>query len=138
MNAAKYNTLRAAILSHMLGVAEYAAPANVKLRLFTAAPTAAGGGTPVSGNGYADVTIPWDGSYFPAAALDGSDTESALSQVINFGIATGGNWGTIVAVDIRDAATNALMWFATLDSSVTVNQNQGFAFNIGDLTFSET
>lgn len=135
MNAAKYNSLRKAILDHMLGVTPWVAPTSVKVRAFTVAPTAAGGGTPVTGFGYADQTINWNGSVVPAASSTGA---AALGSQIFFGFAAGGNWGTIVAIDIRRASNNELLWWATLDTPVTVNDGQGFGFNINDILWQET
>jgi hypothetical protein len=135
MTAAKYNALRQAILNHLLGIADFVKPTSVKVRLFTVAPTAAGGGTPVAGNGYTDVTIPWDGSVVPAATGLGVGTQATA---IHFGFADGGAWGTIVAVDFRRASNNELLWFATLDAPVTVADGEGFGFNAGDLVWRET
>ncbi len=135
MLAAKYNAFRKAILDHILGVAALAAPATVTLRLYTVAPTAAGGGTLVNGGGYANKTIAWDGSIVPAASALGV---APTAEDISFGAAEGADWGEIVAVDIIRGDDGALMYFATLDEPVTVLDGQGFAFNAGDLEFSET
>jgi hypothetical protein len=135
MNAAKYDVFRQRVLNHCVGVAPLTPPTSVKLRLFTTAPTSAGGGVPLSGNGYADVTIPWNGSIIPAATSLGVSTQSTL---VSFGFAAGGAWTGITAVDFRDASTNDLLWFSTFSSSVTVLDGQGFVFAIGDLVFQET
>lgn len=137
MTAAKYNTFRKQILDHAAGVTPYTPPTNVKARLFTVAPTAAGGGTPVSGNGYTDVTIPWNGTYMGAATSTGITN---LGHDLDLGFANGGNWGTIVAIDFRDAATNSLMWYATLDTPIAILDGQGLIFRAAsnDIVWTES
>lgn len=82
--------------------------------LFTTAPTDAGGGTEVSGGGYARVATAgvW------AAA---SGTSISNSAVITFGAPTA-NWGVVTHVGIYDAATAGnLLGSGALTAAKTIN-----------------
>lgn len=84
-------------------------PATFYVGLFTAAPTDAGGGTEVTGGGYARAAITRaTGSWTAASGGNGSGTNvSALSYGTTTGV-----WGTVVAFGIFDAASsgNLLVW----------------------------
>jgi hypothetical protein len=80
--------------------------------LFTVAPGETGGGTEVSGGGYARQS-------FTLTAASGGATSNAAD--ITFGPATA-NWGTIVAVGIFDAATGGnMLMYGNLATSKIVN-----------------
>lgn len=101
--------------------------------LFTAAPSDTGGGTEVSGNGYARKvtgTISVSGT---------SPTLATNSAAIEFAAASGGNWGTITHVAIFDALTsgNMLGW-AALSSSRTINDGDIIRIPAGDLDITLT
>lgn len=141
MNAAKYNVYRKAILDFQLNAGVWVPPAQVKVRLFTGAPTAAGGGVPVVGGGYLDQTIAWNGTFAPASSLVGGVTRSVLAGVVNFGVANGAAWGTeanpIRAVDFRRADNDFLMWYSIFDEPVVVLDRVGFVFDTDDITWIE-
>jgi hypothetical protein len=115
------------IIDHMLRAQAFTPPSTIYLALYTVAPTDAGGGTEVSGGGYARQ------SFTLTAASGGASSNSAD---ITFPTATA-DWGTIVAVGIFDASTggNLLMW-ANLTTSKTVNSGDTFKINAGDLDIS--
>lgn len=117
-----------ALLNHVRGGATYTPPTNLYIAAYTAAPTKAGGGTEVAGNGYIRVTIPY------GAASDGLMENSAI---VAFAAASGGNWGDIVAYGVFDAISGGnFLGFATLDNSpVTINDGDILRFPIGDLAF---
>jgi hypothetical protein len=101
---------------------------SVYLGLFTAAPTDAGGGTEVSGAGYArQVTV------FDAAAA-GAITNTAAESFT----ASGGAYGTVVAVGIFDAVTagNLIAWDDI--TSAVVGDGTTLNFAIGDIDVSLT
>jgi hypothetical protein len=112
------------IIDHMLRGQAFTPPSTIYLALFTVAPSDSGGGTEVSGGGYARQSFTLN----PA-----SGGTSSNSADIVFPTATA-DWGTIVAVGIFDAATggNLLMW-ANLTQSKTVNSGDTFKINAGDL-----
>ena len=101
---------------------------SVYLGLFTVAPTDAGGGTEVSGSGYARQVTVFD------ASSGGAITNTAAESFT----ATGGAFGTVVAVGIFDASTggNLIAWdgitSAVVDDGTTLN------FAIGDIDISLT
>jgi len=83
--------------------------------LFTAAPSDTGGGTEVSGNGYARVVT---------GTISGTGTATTFTNAaaIEFAAASGGNWGSIGWAGIFDASTsgNLLAW-APLTTARTIN-----------------
>ena len=95
------NYLEAKVHDHVLGITAFPMPTGMHLALFTAAPTEAGGGTEVTGGGYARKAIA-----FAAGAA------GANSTAVSF-VATGAPFGTIVAWGLFDAATlgNLLIYF---------------------------
>ena len=93
------------------------------LALFTAAPSDSGGGTEVSGGGYARQSVTFTVS---------GDTASN-SGAIEFPTATG-NYGTVSHVGVFDALSsgNLLAW-AALTSSKTIETGDVFRVPSGDL-----
>lgn len=91
--------------------------------LYTAVPSDSGGGTEVSGNGYARQEL--------GGSSSGSDVSNAGELTFT---ASGGDWGTVVAVGIFDALTsgNLLLWKA-LSPTVTVGDGQSFVYAAGAL-----
>lgn len=101
--------------------------------LFTAAPSDTGGGTEVTGNGYARVatgTLSVSGT---------SPTNCTNAAAIEFAAASGGNWGTITHIAIFDASTsgNMLGW-AALTTSRTINDGDIIRIPAGDLDITLT
>lgn len=96
---------------------------TVYLALYTVAPTDAGGGTEVTGGGYARQTIP-----FGAAAGGAITTTGPVSFT-----ATGAAYGSVVAIGIFDAATagNLLAWDTI--TSATVGDGDTITFAAGDI-----
>jgi len=101
--------------------------------LFTAAPSDAGGGTEVSGNGYARVVT-------GTMSVSGtSPTNCTNDAAIEFAAASGGNWGTITHIAVLDASTsgNMLGW-AALTTSRTINDGDILRIPAGDLDITLT
>lgn len=123
--------LEAKILDEILGGTAFSAPATVYAAAFTANPTDAGGGTEVSGNGYARVAITNNTTNWPAASGT-APTLKSNGTAITWPTASGGNWGAITAIALFDAATvgNMLMWDAI--TSVTINDADTLQIAIGD------
>ena len=100
--------------------------------LFTAAPSDTGGGTEVTGNGYARVS---------AGTISGSGTATTFTNAaaIEFAAASGGNWGTIGWAAVFDASTsgNMLAW-AALTTSRTINDGDVFRIPAGSLDITLT
>lgn len=112
------------ILDHIFRNAAYTSPASVHLALYTAAPSDAGGGTEVSGNGYAREAITF------GAASGGTISNSAAVEFT----ATGGNFGTVTHWGIFDAGTSGnLLAHGSLAASRAVNDGDTLTFAIGDI-----
>lgn len=100
--------------------------------LFTAAPSDTGGGTEVTGNGYARVAT-------GTMSISGTATTASNAAAIEFAAASGGNWGTITHAAIFDASTggNMLAW-APLTTSRTINSGDVFRIPASSLTVTLT
>jgi hypothetical protein len=120
-------------LDHWIGGEVAPDVATLYFALFTAAPSDDGGGTEVSGTDYAREGITNNLTNFPAASA-GSKTNDTE---VDFGTAGSGGWGTVTHVGIFDASSagNLLLWGA-LDLSKIINENDGFKFEVDDLTFA--
>ncbi len=126
------NFAEAELLDHILGKGSYTAPTPY-LALFTVAPTDAGGGTEVSGNGYARVAIASN----LAAATGTAPTLVTNSSQIAFAAATGAGWGTVVAFGVFDALTvGNMLWWGDLAASKAVGSGDTLVFNVGELDFT--
>jgi hypothetical protein len=103
---------------------------NAYLGLFTSAPNDTGGGTEVSGNGYARVQI--DNKM--ASAASGAISSNAN---ITFPTASGGDFGTITHIGIFDASTSGnLLAHGALTASKTISDGDTFQINSGSLTIT--
>jgi hypothetical protein len=117
------------LLNAVLRNVAYTLPATVYAGLYTVAPTAAGGGTEVSGNSYARVAATF------GAASAGSVTNSGT---VTFPTSSG-SWGTVVAVGLFDALTSGnLLFFGNLAASVSVGSGVAPKFSASTLTVSLT
>ncbi len=105
--------------------------ADLTVRLYTVAPTDAGGGTAVTGGSYADQTVPATSGGWTVPGTPGAVTNAAD---INYPVATA-NWGTVVAVGILDSAGN-LLYYGNLAASKTVNSGDSFKFAAGQLSIT--
>lgn len=94
--------------------------------LYTAAPNDAGGGTEVTGNGYAREAVT-----FAAATSPGGTTSN--SGAVTF-TASGGNWGSITHIGIHDAVSGGnLLWHGAMTAAKTVNDGDTLEFSIGNI-----
>lgn len=100
--------------------------------LFTAAPSDTGGGTEVSGSGYARKAT-------GTITVSGTATTATNAAAIEFDPASGGNWGTITHAAIFDASTggNMLAW-AQLTTARTINDGDVFRVPASSLTITLT
>lgn len=115
------------LLDHVLRNVAYTPPTTVYVGLFTAAPGEAGGGTEVSGGGYARQAASF------SAAANGQTSNSAD---ITFPVATA-DWGIITHCALFDAATAGnMLWYGTLLASKTIQTGDQFIIKVGNLTCS--
>ncbi len=113
------------IINHLLRAQAFTPPATIYVGLFTAAPTDAGGGTAVSGGGYARQAVTFSAPTTPGQTSNSAD--------VVFPTATA-DWGTIVAFALFDAATagNMLAW-GTLTTNKTILSGDQAKFAAGNL-----
>jgi len=94
--------------------------------LYTVAPSDSGGGTEVSGNGYAREAVT-----FAAATSPGGTTSNTGAVTFT---ASGGNWGSITHIGIHDAVSGGnLLWHGAMTASKTVNDGDTLEFSIGNI-----
>lgn len=100
-----------------------ARPTTWYLGLFTAAPGEAGGGTEVSGNGYAR----------QAVTFTVSGNNASNNAAIEFPTATG-SWGTITHAAVFDASTSGnMIAYASLTASKVIDTGDVLRVPTGDL-----
>lgn len=120
------NYLASAVFNGVLRNTQYTVPTTVYVALFSVAPTAAWGGTEITGNGYARQAITF------AAPTNGVGSNSA--QVL-FPNATPLAYDPIVAVALFDNVSGGNQLFQkTLGSPVTVNAGDQAKFDAGAFT----
>ncbi|WP_417726168.1 hypothetical protein [Roseovarius sp.] len=112
--------LEAAILNHVFRNVALTSPATIYLALFTSAPTDAGGGTEVSGSGYARQVIAFDA---PAADPADATRQAVLNSAAIPFVTTHDPVVSVVAYGLFDAATlgNMLTWAPIPASDLGVN-----------------
>ena len=103
-------------------------PANIYFALFTVAPTDAGGGTEVTGTGYAREAVARNvDTNFDAPASGATQN----TNIIDFGTA-GGSWGTVVAVGIFDAdVAGNLLIHGAISPSKTIGDGDPVSYAAG-------
>lgn len=117
------------ILDWLMTTGSATRPTTWFVALYTAAPSDAGGGTEVAGNGYSRQSVT-----FGAAATPGGTTDN--TGAVSF-TASGGNWGTITHIGVFDASTTGnLLWHGSLAASRTVNDGDTLSFAIGAITLT--
>ena len=125
--AAISDYLEAALLNHVFRNTAMTSPTTVYLALYTAAPSDAGGGTEVTGNGYAREAITFGA---PSAGQVSNSAEISFT-------ASGGKWGTITPVGIFEAITAGnLLYHGALTTSRIVNDTDTLTFAVGELDCS--
>jgi hypothetical protein len=114
--------------------------------LFTAAPTAAGGGTEVSAGDYARLAVTLNTTNFPNAVspsvgLSGTaSSANAVAQTISSG--TTNPWGTVVGVALVTTASGTLtsseiLYYAPLTASRNILTGDPVAIPIGAFIATE-
>lgn len=121
------------LLDHIAGKAAYALPGTLYLALYTAGPSAAGGGTAAAFAGYARVAVP-PASWAVAAGRAASNTaaiEFPASSDATASIIT--HWGLFDA-----SVAGNLLEFGALDAAITISTGDIFIFDPGTLTRTVT
>lgn len=116
------NYAEAATLNVWLRATALTTPATVYMALYTTDPTDADTGTEVSGNGYTRQTIAFN------AVTVGDPSTVTNNGAVEF-VASGGSFGTVTHVGIRDAATvGNLIYHFALDTARTILDGDTFSF----------
>jgi hypothetical protein len=120
------------VLNWLLTTNSATRPTAWYVGLFTAAPSDTGGGTEVSGSGYARKAT-------GTMTITGTATTATNAAAIEFDPASGGNWGTLTYAAIFDASTggNMLSW-AQLTTARTINDGDVFRIPASSLTVTLT
>lgn len=122
------------IADHILGNAPYTAPSNVFLALFQTIPTLteSGGGTELSGNGYARVQIANNSTNFPAASAG----VKRNANPITFPVATGA-WANAGHWAIFDSLTGGnMLFFGTIPTPISVVSGDQVIISANQLTLT--
>ena len=94
--------------------------------LYTSAPSDSGGGTEVSGSGYSRQSVT-----FAAATSGAGTTSNTNAQTFT---ASGGAFGTVVAIGIHDASSGGnLLWHGNMTASKTIADGDTLEFSIGNI-----
>ena len=116
------------------------APASFWVALYTAAPSDAGGGTEVTGNNYARVSVSrsltaWAGTQSAGSTVASSGTGGVTSNNAAITFPTpSGSWGTVTHFGILDAVTGGnLLFHGALTVSQTINTGNTVSFAAGQL-----
>lgn len=118
------NYLENKLVDHSLGTTTFTKPTSVYVALYTASPTDADSGTEVSGFGYARQVATWSA---------GSGGASSNAGQLTF-TASGGAFGTITHIGIRDASTSGnLLYWGSLTASRTISDGESLVFDIGSI-----
>lgn len=124
----KSTYLDTVVLNQALRGIPWSAPSTVYVALYTVAPTASGGGTEVSGGGYARQPVTFN------APVNQTCTSAGA---VTFPIATAG-YGTVVAFAILDAPTSGnMLYFSPLSASRSILVNDQVSFPAGQLVAVE-
>jgi hypothetical protein len=117
-------------LTYLFNTGSVTRPTAWFVGLFTAAPSDTGGGTEVTGNGYARVS---------AGTISGSGTATTFTNAaaIEFAAASGGNWGTIGWAGIYTASTGGtLLAWAPLTTAKAINDGDIFRIPASSLSIT--
>jgi len=118
------------VLTYLFTTGAATRPTAWYVGLFTAAPSDTGGGTEVSGSGYARVVT---------GTISGSGTATTFTNAaaIEFAAASGGNWGTIGWAGIFTASSGGtLLAWAPLTTSKAINDGDIFRIPASSLSIT--
>lgn len=122
MNMTDY--LKDALRDHVLGISAYTMPSGVYLAFFTDATDDAGGGTELTGGGYARQEVTWQ------ALLDAGEAENdaavTFSNLPADTVTHGAYFDSI--------SSGNMLLHEALPTPITFTLGQNYTFSIGDLT----
>lgn len=114
------------ILDYLMTSGSATRPTAWYVGLYTSAPSDAGGGTELSGSGYARESAAF------AAATSGTGTTSNSGAIVF--TADGGDWGSVTHMGIHDAVSGGnLLWHGALAAAKTVLDGDSLEFAVGNI-----
>lgn len=114
------------MMDWILNVGTPTRPSGTWVALFTTATTDAGGGTEVSGSGYARQSVTFNAASSPGGTTSNSNAPSFT--------ASGGSFGTVTHIAITDAASGGnFLWHGAMTVSKTIADGETLEFAIGDI-----
>ncbi len=115
------------ILNYLMTAESVTRPTAWYVALYTGAPSDAGGGTEVSGSGYARKTVTW-------AVASGAGGTTSNSNVPTW-TASGGAFGTVTHIGIHSALSGSgnLLWHGAMTASKVVNDGDTLEFAAGNI-----
>lgn len=118
------NTYETHVLNYVFKTTSLTRPTAWYLALYTGAPSDAGGGTEVSGNGYARQTAAWSVS----------GNLATNSGAIEYPACTGNAWGTVTHIGVHTAASGGdLIVHSSLTTSKAVAVGDVLRVNAGEI-----
>lgn len=131
------------VVDHIFRTAAFTKPTVLAVGLLTAAPSDVGGGTEVTGNAYARVSLNplnanWNATQGgTTGASSGTGGVTANATTITFPTPTPAGWGTVTHFGLYDAASagNLILW-GTLTASKVINSGDSVTFPAGSLQFT--
>jgi hypothetical protein len=127
-----------AVLDYLLGATAPSLPGTWYAALLSVTPSDTGGGTELSGSGYARIALTNNTTNFPASAVVSGVATKLTGTTITWGPASGSNWLSAVAVGFYDASTGGnLGWWGPLATPITVNVGQSLQVAAGAGVFTE-
>lgn len=139
--AALSDYLENKLIDHLLRATPYTAPSKTYVALLTAVLDDTGGGTEVSGDGYARVEITSGTGAWTATqggtsgASSGTGGMTTNASTISFPTPSA-SWGTVTHFGLYDAATGGnLLLYGALTSSKVINEGDSVSFAAGALSF---
>ncbi len=141
---AKSDFLENKLIDQVFRGMAYTFPTTLYFALYTGAPSDAGGGTEVSGTGYARVAVVPNTTNFRNTQNSGTGASTGTSgttsnlTAITFGT-PGAAWGLITHIGIFDASSGGnLLYQAALSATKNVNNGDPApSFPAGSLTITE-
>jgi len=118
------NTYETHVLNYVFKTTSLSRPTAWYLALYTGAPSDAGGGTEVSGNGYVRRTAAW--------SVSGNTATN--SGAIEYPACTGSAWGTVTHIGVHTASSGGdLIVHSSLTTSKAVAVGDVLRVNAGEI-----
>src|SRR2546422_7425557 len=133
MAQGKSNTQEDRVLNWLKGTSFPAAPGTLYLGAYTVAPDDPGGGTEVTGNGYARQAITF-GAITEVA--NGPNTMSTNADIL-FPVATPAGYGDVVALGLFDSLSGGIMVYWATITTTTIAANDQLKVSSGNATVTE-